>query len=85
MLIFSQGSGKSLSFNGSNQYINVLNLSSNLGNTDFTVECFTKFNSFSNYGGVITTLMLVQVVVGAIHQQLDGSVVFLLEMMPLLI
>ena len=48
-LNFAQGSGSSLDFNGSNQIVNVPSLSTNIGNSDFTVECFAKFDSFSDF------------------------------------
>ena len=77
LFTFSQGSGNTLSFNGSNQIVNISALPIDFKNIDFTVECYAKFNSFADYGGVITTF---RTSTGgwAIHQQLDGTVTFLI-------
>ena len=74
--VFSQGSGNSLSFDGNTQIVTVPSLSTNIGNSDFTIECFAKFSSFADYGGLITAFDSNN---GgwAIHQELDGSVTFL--------
>jgi hypothetical protein len=76
LLIFSQGSGNTLSFDGNDQIVTVPSLSANIGNSDFTIECFAKFSSFADYGGLITAFDSNN---GgwAIHQELDGSVTFL--------
>lgn len=74
-LTFSQGSGTLLNFNGTNQIVSIPSLSTSIGNSDFTIECYAKFNSFVDYGGVITTFNS-NLGGWAIHQQLDGTVSF---------
>lgn len=76
-LAMGQGSGQSLSFNGANQLVSVASLSPNIGNSDFTVECYANFSSFANFGGVITSFSS-NTGGWAIHQQIGGTLSFLI-------
>ncbi len=55
--VIAQGSGKCTYYDGSNDYIEVPALSTNIGNSDFSVECFAWYDvgGLSSTGGLLST------------------------------
>jgi len=76
-ITFSQGSGNTIYFDGVDKTVSCGTISPNIGNSDFTVECWALFNSFASTGGVISAFSTVD---GgwAIRQKTNSTIQFIL-------